>query len=238
MIALVNLRPESARATGIECLESLPEPPALRWSGFLIRSTRQLIVGDVVQWCADVREARPAVPVGIVVRPDADSLRVIASNCLVFEPVLIPDDTPNGRVESEVLDCIRQKSVAARVAERWLHRYGRIDPGELAVLHALAAHAVRGGRTKNIENSTGASLATVARCLRGWRYPPPGVLLRDGRIASVQFRVESGIDPQIAREAAGWHSAETYAKARKRFRDDVKWGGVTRNGPGGKFDIP
>jgi hypothetical protein len=227
MIALVNLSPKTERATGVECLEALPETPALRWSGFLVGCTGQLTVADVIQWCAAIREARPALPVGIVAPPDPEVLRCVASGRVVFDPVLVPEDVPGDRVPSNLLDRLRHSAVEGRVVERWLDRYGRIDPTEMPILHALAAQAVRGGRTKSVTNTLGVSLATLARRLEDWRYPPPGVLLRDGRITSVQVRIELGVDPRVAREAAGWYSAEMYAKARKRLRHDAKWGGVT-----------
>lgn len=225
MIALVNLMPETTRATGVEPLDSLPEPPALRWSGFLIRCNESLTGEDVVQWSTAVRQRRPVIPVGIVARPDANVLRSIASSGLIFAPLLLPEDLPGGRVSSSILDDIRKSSVEARVVEHWLQRYGAIDAKELPVLYTLAAHAVRGGRIKSIRTSIDYSLATLARRLRKRGYPSPGVLLREGRIASVQIRFDAGVVPRLAREAAGWYSAEMYSRARKQFRDDAKCGG-------------
>lgn len=226
MIALVNLIPESARAAGVESLTSLPAPPALRWSGFLIRCMEQPPLGDVAQWCAAMRKVRPIIPIGLVIRPDPDALQWLASSDDTFAPVLGPEDVPGGRVGYIVIEHLRENSIEARVVEHWQQQYGSVDVDGQRVLCALASHAVRGERLKKARASVDGSSATLARHLQDWGYPPPGVLMRDGRITSVQIRIELGIEPRIAREAAGWQSAKTYAKARKRLRDDAKWGGT------------
>lgn len=226
MIALLNLIPEAEQGAGVELLDSLPEPPALRWSGFLIRCGEHLAINEVIQWCSAVRLSRPALPIGIVAEPEPVVLRTIAASGVVLDPVLVPEDLPRGRVTSDVLNLIREASVEARVIELWIERYGIIDTEELPTLYTLAAHAVRAGRIKSIKSSIGCSIGTLTRRLRKVGYPPPGTLLREGRIASVQIRVDTGIEPRLAREAAGWYSAEMYARARRRFRNDAKWGGI------------
>lgn len=224
MIALIQLRPQAAGEVGVECLESLPEPPALRWSAFLVDCTDKLSIDTLVQWCAAAHKARPALPVGIVVRPDADTFRAVTSQRVEFRPVLLPDDLPDRLVGTVLIEQLRQDSVAARIVEHWLERYGRVSAPKLSLLHALAGHAARGERTKRVWVSTGSSLSTIDRRLRAWGYPTPGVLLRGGRLASVDLRIEAGVDPGAARAAAGWHSAEAYYKARKRFRGELAVG--------------
>src|SRR5690625_1814107 len=225
MIALLNLTPEPVQAAAVELLDSLPGPPALRWSGFLIRCGEHLTINEVIQWCSAVRRSRPALPIGIVAEPEPVVLRTIAASGVVLDPVLIADDLPGGRVASDAINIIRIATVEAKVVERWIQQYGIIDTEEFPTLYALAIHAVRGGRIKSIKNSFGYSIRTLTRRLRKIGYPPPGTLLREGRIASVQIRIDMGVEPRLAREAAGWDSAELVRRARRRFRDEAKGGG-------------
>lgn len=141
MIALLNLTPEPVQAAAVELLDSLPEPPTLRWSGFLIRCGEHLTINEVIQWCSAVRRSRPALPIGIVAEPEPVVLRTIAASGVVLDPVLIPDDLPGGRVASDAINIIRIATVEAKVVERWIQQYGIIDTEEFPTLYALAVHA-------------------------------------------------------------------------------------------------
>lgn len=102
IIGLVNLR-APRRIDGCEELLKLPTSPALRWSGFLVRTTRDLGLADVVPWAAEMRSRRPFVAIGLVpeVGPDESALfEALAHIGMRFDPIIVAHGIRGGMAYS------------------------------------------------------------------------------------------------------------------------------------------
>jgi hypothetical protein len=87
MIGLVRLEPLAACAWVIT-LESLPPPPALKYSAFMIRCGGRIPVDAVINWFNDLRTQRPDVPIGAVLRAGDASAFSVLRNGIQFTPLI------------------------------------------------------------------------------------------------------------------------------------------------------
>lgn len=87
MILTVGLQPFSPLA-GVEESATLPEPPALSWTGFLISCCGNEPKMAVLDWTVGIKAARPGAPIGMVVPEDASTDLVNLAIHLGVDPVV------------------------------------------------------------------------------------------------------------------------------------------------------
>lgn len=233
MIGVIGCRLEKP---GVEELPKPPTPPALQWTAFIINGCA-MESHRLTQWFCGIREKRPHVPIGVIVPDEPDYLRHLLSAQINFNVVIGPDALRETVRLSGVLNTLRQQSVEAAIVRRWITTYGPLAGSNSELLDLLAACASRGGSVTRAAASAGTSLSTLHRKLRHAGYPSPGVLLRDGRVASVTLRMTNGVSKLNALAAAGWLSGSAYEKARARSKrglsSTLRSGAREENRPGG-----
>jgi len=229
MIALVNLLTAS-RSRGREILTSLPEPPALRWSAFMVRIIASLPFEAFVAWAVAVRATRPFVPIGLVADLDAStmtSLSILRAAGLSLDPILSRRDTPGGRLLVRHMDHLAEASVEQVVFGHWLSQWPIDDREARGFLRAAAAVGVRGGKAYRVElrdlHGRQLSRSTVDRRLKELGVPTLGWLVGNARVRSVAIRLRLGMDRRDAISAAGWTSVKGYKNAvARRLPEDIE----------------
>lgn len=227
MIAVVgaSVPPE---AIGAEPQPSLPDPPAARWSGFLLVISRDLPLSGAIAWGLEIRRARPFIPIGLVGQFDAsdrDVLDTLKRLGLPLRPVLNADSPPTSVVSPVAIGMIREQAIDSAVAQEWMSRWGVHDPGTVRLLHVLSAVGVRGGKVKQLprhlsgEGMEHWSESTIRRRLSAAGLPSPRHLLRLARLRSVELRKEGGADLSVACRAAGFSSRRHWKRAVSRMAD-------------------
>lgn len=222
MVAVIGLS-VSRLEQGVEALERLPRPPALRWSGFLVGPGQEIKLVDVASWAAEVRGRREYVPIGLVGHfcgPDFALLAALEVAGTRFGPVLNYGLPPTPVLTSLALRELRDQTIEAVIVEHWSRTYRGVHTRCRPLLEAVAAHGVRGGRayTLRISESTRRRLSekTIRRRLTACGLPSLGSLLREARIMSVSLRRDRGASRRDAVRAAGWSSIKLFEKAAKR----------------------
>jgi hypothetical protein len=221
VLALVEVQPEAALA-GAELLFDLPNPPAPLWSGFLIQVGGRITLARVTAWALEMRDARPAVPIGLAVdlaQDDGQTLSALARVGLRFNLVL--DSRHLGGVDlTDALDALRGASVEQAILHSWLARWQPAAEPREGILIQIIAHGVRGGKTKSLHvmDAPGRVLSpsTVQRLLRKAGLPAPGWLLRDARLTGARLRETRGLSATDASLAAGFSSYDSRRRAEKR----------------------
>lgn len=188
MLALINIRP-AGELVGVEFLSDLPNPPALRWSAFLIRVSGELTLDGLVAWALEMRDARPMVPIGIADSFRADERKLIDGlarvglrfNLVLHLPSLASEDLV-GAVEA-----LRDASVEREILQGWMLR-GNAQALE-PLLVQIIAHGVRGGRGRVRAGRQGLEPWSVRgmRCLPQDSFP----------------RIQYGIDMATSTKAIG-----------------------------------
>jgi AraC-like DNA-binding protein len=229
MIALVGLTREGRDAGFVE-IDSLPRPPALNYSGFLIQCSPA--PGGLIQWILEMRAGRGRVPIGGVIEPGDSFLYALAKSGVQLRPLLRARDITDGRcVPTTVLHRFRDATIEGHLLEAWLSERtaaGHDDAPEAEhVLSAVVAVGPTGGGVPTLARCLGLSRNTTYRLFEKLGLPTPAAALRRVRHEAVQMRVEIfGMDERVAREAAGWLSPQAYEKARyRRRRRGTNWGG-------------
>jgi hypothetical protein len=222
MIAIINVRP-AREIPGTEVIPRLPDPPALRWSAFLIGTGGELTLNATVAWALEMRDARPMVPIALaasIFRPDQSKLLdALARTGLRF--TLIPNLRPvPGHELGEGVDALRKASVESDILQTWLRRWGPPAATVEYALVQLISHGVRGGKRKSLEVIDPAahpvSPSTLERRLKRAGLPAPGQLLREARLLGAELREKRFLSPAAASRAAGYTSQRDRRQASKR----------------------
>lgn len=223
MIGLVDLEPSAACAWAIS-LKSLPEPPALKCSAFVIRCDYQVPMDAVIPWFERVRSGRPHVPIGAVVRAAVPSLISAMRHGIQFMPLIEEHELDQGLLPLHILETVREHAVDGRLLVVWRMRWNLQGPEAESLAAAAAAVGVTGGGLTALCRRLQCSQATLYRRFRQIGLPAPGKLLAIARVTAVQIRIDLGMNAATARAAAGWFSSTAYRKARSRWA-------VRRTGP-------
>lgn len=222
MNALVGLEPASV-APWTVTLEMLPPPPALKYSGFLIRYDGHIPIEAVIDWVRRVQVERPHVPIALVNTGPPPALWPLNQG-LQFTHVIKAQKFDGSRVPLDILECIRDHAVEGRLLAMWSAQWNLESAEADALAKAVAAVGARGGRLAALGRVLGCSRASLYRHCENAGLPPPGTFLAIARVDAVKIRVELGTRPAVARAAAGWFSATAYRKAHSRLMSETKRG--------------
>jgi hypothetical protein len=226
MIALIKFT-SSVRPPWILELDTLPHPPALACDGFLINCVPP--PDDVIPWFLEMREVQKHTPIGAVVRSNDPFLYSAVEAGVQFRPLLRASEVVDGSVPKSALNYVQRKALVGRLLKAWAAdvQGARGDAVEIDdLLASAAAVGMNGGGTAALCRLLGHKRSTVYRRYERAGLPPPAHLLRRARLESVPIRLELGMDPVTAREAAGWFTPRAYEKARYRHRHHgTDWGG-------------
>lgn len=222
MIAVIA-RSRVHRGPGVQLLSELPEPPALRWSAFVVGLDGTVDFCEALTWAADIRATRPYVPIGLVGRLRGSERSLVESldrHGLSFAPVVDTEDLDGAL--PRVVPALRGQSVAAEILAAWLGEFEPSYEDSANLLRGIALHGVRGGKSYTLHaevNGRRLSERTIRRRLKEENLPTLAWLLRDARIRSVPLRHHFGASLCTASRAAGWTSVALYRKASRRHRE-------------------
>jgi hypothetical protein len=215
MIGLVRLEPLAACAWVIT-LESLPPPPALKYSAFMIRCGGRIPVDAVINWFNDLRTQRPDVPIGAVLRAGDASAFSVLRNGIQFTPLIAEHELVNGRVPPDVLETVWDHAIEGRILAVWRTRWNLDHPETEALAAAVAAVGIAGGGIKTLIRTLRCPETTLYRRFAGAHLPCPGELLRIARFESVDARIGLGMTEETAAAGAGWSDLRMYHQAKRR----------------------
>lgn len=176
MIGLVDLEPSAACAWAIS-LKSLPEPPALKCSAFVIRCDYQVPMDAVIPWFERVRSRRPHVPIGAVVRAAVPSLISAMRHGIQFMPLIEEHELDQGLLPLHFLETVREHAVDGRLLVVWRTRWNLQGPEAESLAAAAAAVGVTGGGLTTLCRRLQCSQATLYRRFRQIGLPAPGKAL-------------------------------------------------------------
>lgn len=215
MIGLVDiLPPPSSGMAGTLRLECLPDPPAVRLSGMIVRCRDRQQVGRTLDWYGLVRSRRPEFPLSLVCTSDACAEPL--SRCrFPIIAVVSPGELCAGGISNAVLNKVRAAAVEGRIIEELVNRHGSAILEARSTLTAAVAHAVRGGTVQGVGRELGVTRDTVRRRLNAVGVSA-GVLMAWARLRAFEFRVELGYDRAAALIASGWMSPDARRKAAAR----------------------
>jgi hypothetical protein len=216
MIGLIGLKPARACAWVVE-RQSLPQPPALKYSAFMIRCGGPIPMAAVISWFKDVRTQRPHVPIGAVLGA-GDPFAISALRHGIHFTLLIEEhELDDGRVPLNVLETLREYAVEGLVLAVWRTRWNLADPRTEALAAAAAALGISGGGVKTLKHILQLSEAALHRRFANAHLPTPGKLLRMARFESVDARIGLGVTEETASAAAGWSNLRMYRQANRRW---------------------
>lgn len=215
MIALVRLLPPVTENVGTVALDALPRPPASAYSGFAVRCDGEPDVVHAIEWYRQVLEQRPAVPLGVVCRPDhcAGALARLGHS-LTF--LISPRDLVAGGLPATLLDEVRSASVEGRLLEEVLARHGDSARPLATTIRALISRAVRGGSLAGAARDLDVAERTVRRRLKSIGLSP-GILKRELRLRAFELRVKLGMSRSAALAAGGWANQAQRRKCKSRL---------------------
>jgi hypothetical protein len=210
MLALVTHRPAGHRV-GTETLAELPDPPAPRWSGFLVVVSELITLSGVVAWALEMRSVRPMVPISIIGNVRRDQRQLLAALDRVglhFNAVHDSGEITDNELAT-ALDILREASVEREILQKWLVRWQPGAHSLEAVLAQIISHGVRGGRAKSLRvvgPDREIRDSTLTRLLKKAGLPGPGYLVREARLDGVALRAARGVTTDRAASAAGFSS--------------------------------
>lgn len=222
MIGLVGVRPPPGRPCGVTVLERVPESPAPRYAGFIVRGANRAAVDDVVLWYDALRERRAALALGLVARPD-DSAEALAKAKHPVTLFLRPEALIGEAVPAEALCRVRQASVEGRLLEELVEAAGASVLEERRALEALVARGTNGGSVAGAARDLGVNTETLRRRLRPFGLKPSDVT-RWTRVRGFEIRVELGTERNAALWAGGWMTHEQRRKTARRARKALNAG--------------
>ena len=206
-------------------LPRLPTPPALRWSAFLVRTTRELSLPDLMSWAAKMWSRRHYVPIGLVrnVTPDEEALfKALWRTGRGFAPIIAPRRLARGAVTEKEISRLRGNALEGLILALWRREWKVHDRNLLPLLRTIIAHGVRGGLAYSLK-ATGmdgapVSESTVRRRLKDADLPTLAMLLRDARLRGALLRMRLGATKRDAAIAAGFTSIKGLENAVRRSR--------------------
>lgn len=199
-------------------LRSLPQPPAYEYAAFLLylRSARE--VRMAIQWVDELNSVRPGTPVGVVAGRSRAAREAILDAAYPWTVALRPETYPGDFPPDALLEPLLKVTIDRLVLAGWEKRHGDAGEGR-ALLLALARAASSGRNADGAARQLGLSRRQLYRRVAAEvaGYPPPGALLRQGRVLAYDLRVARGMARRDALRLGGWYSAEALRKARRRL---------------------
>jgi hypothetical protein len=199
-------------------LQDLPDPPACQYAAFLLQVREVAQVDPVVAWAGAMRAVRPTVPLGLVPGPSDATRRVLLDRPFNWTVSVRPETYTADFPPDAVLEPLLKEALPRRMLAAWEGRYGPVGEAR-PILLELALHATHGRSAQGVATRLGMSRRRLYRRVAGSGYPPPGTLLRQGRLLAYDLRVAGGMDPRDARWAGGWSSADALEKVIRRLGD-------------------
>jgi hypothetical protein len=215
MIVLLGLDPPESCAW-VTKLDSLPHPPALEYTGFMIRCDERMSSETLIEWWKAMRSHRPHIPIGGVVSRNAAFVLELLDREVHLWPAIEATALHENRLPMHVLESILRRTVEGLILERWKNRWNLDAPGARALARATASTGASGGRIKTLIRKLRCSETTLRRRFAACGLPDPGSLLRTARFVSVEIRVELGTAEDAACIAAGWSDLKSYRHALAR----------------------
>lgn len=220
MIALIGLELRHS-LPGVELLDALPNPPALRYSGFLVYCCApRLDVTDVMRWYSGIRDARSRVPLGLVCRAKPECFPVLASQGFAITPV-ITSRLDDGQLPPETLDILRARTVDGMILDRWRTCFCDAIEANEEHFFRLASHGARGDLVQRVAKSWGVSPRTLRRRHALLTPHPLGLFMLDARVFAFDMLRQEGNSAAVARQSCGWHTVDAVRKARWRLRNKI-----------------
>ena len=200
-------------------LAALPDPPGYAYAGFLIALERVDQVEGVTTWAEAMRDARPGIPIGIVVA-DQRSTRLAVLKARVRWTLVVGREEFSGSAPpAELIWPLLSQTLPFLIVEAWVQVYGEAGDEE-ALLKALAEVSAGGHGVGTALRRLGLSRSSLHRRLTRLGFPPAGSLLRQGRVAAYDLRVARGMPPRDAMYLCGWSSAGARDKVIRRVGAD------------------
>lgn len=216
MIALVRLLPPpSAASCGTAMLPALPSSPASRYSGFFVRCDGAPQMYETLEWYADLRERRPAVPLGLVCPPDLNpALRIFPHP---VAPVLASSEVPDKTVPRQALEEIRRTAVDGKIFDELVNKFGARVLSERRLVNAIVARAVAGNKLYHVARDLGVCEETVRRRLKLLGLEA-GDFMSYVRVRAYDLRIKLGVAAMDALFAGNWNSQEDRRRCAGRVR--------------------
>jgi AraC-like DNA-binding protein len=214
MIAFVRLRAPQLDSAGTAELLRLPALPALRYSGLILRCSRDPELRRGLEWYASVRAARPLFTFGLVAPSDL-CMAPLATFTHPIIAVAKPDELIDGCVPLRMLDALRRDSIEALILQELIDERGEEILREKDLLTALIYRAINGGTLARVARDLGISRSTLRRRVRalGWRAAH---LRNHIRLCAYEIRIAGGASSGGALLAGGWTDPEARRKCYRR----------------------
>ena len=171
MIAFVEVLPPAGHSKGIQLVARLPEPPATRFSGFMVRCEHESGLATTLAWYGEVTNQRPGVPLGIVYSRNL-SLAMLAEFEHPIRPVLSTDELIAGAPPIAAVEHLREVSVEGVILEEFVSEFGESILTEAPILNALIARGVVGGKLESTARELECSQETIRLHLARFRIRP------------------------------------------------------------------
>lgn len=195
----------------VEYLERLPDPPALRWSGFLVSVDDSR---EFCSWLRRVREGRAFLPVGVIL--DASQALDLLRAALRVSPILHREDTVDGDTVGAAVCSLLEHTIEMEIVTGWVAKWPCAGTAEL---RALAAVGVQGRSRRAAAALLGVGIDVLERRLAAAGLPSARSLALAARLAAVDLRRRRGMGRSGAAAASSW-TVKAWEKAAARARHD------------------
>lgn len=216
MLALIRVLPAPDDGVGTRHLEVLPDPPALRYSGFVVRCRDAAEVEATIVFYREIHHARPTAPLALVARP-ADCAHHLAD--FPARMLLVtPDELEPSGLPQAVVHHMREASIEGTILEEIAGEYGERVFTQEETLRAVVSRGLCGSTVESAAKDLGVHRETIRLRLNKVELKP-GELISWVRGRAYQIRLERGVTKADAREAGGWHNPEAAREfLRRRHR--------------------
>ncbi|MEJ2186012.1 MAG: hypothetical protein P8Z36_08750 [Gemmatimonadota bacterium] len=217
MMAFVGIQPPTGHSEGIQAVPDLPESPATRFSGFLVRSEHESNLARTLAWYRDVVDQRPGVPLGIVYSPNV-CLAMLGECAHPIRPIIPTDNLVAGAPPMAVVEQLREASVEGRIMQELVAEFGGSILVEKRILTALIAYGVGGGLVASAAHELKCSQEKIRLHLAEFGIQP-GRLMSRVRLRAYDLRKQLGVQTRQALDAGGWHTSEARRKVARRQKN-------------------
>ena len=215
MIALLGVQPPDSAVVVSRQITHLPD--STYWShydAFAVGCLDYFEVEQTLAWYAQMRRARPGVPLLLVADP-ADCAKVLAKTDSITG-IIPPAELVGHRLPSSAFEELCQASIQGGL---WREVVAVLEPAaaeQKETLQAVIARAAKGGSIQRSANDLNLAPATVHRRFRKLELAA-GRFASAIRVRSYQLRIANGASPRDALRACGWSHQEARRKAMRRL---------------------
>jgi hypothetical protein len=216
MIALIGVSSPVGQEKYVAVLTSLPSPPALPHSGFLVKCGGLLTAARVLPWFARVRADRPGVCLGLICDPTPRELSLITGCAFPIAPFLLPSDTPDNTLPESAVNVLRGRTLEGWILERWAGAFVHLAGADLELLSTIVECGVRGGTLESVARQLSINPKTVTRRLRRLTQCGGKCLLRRARVDFVSAQLDLGASLSVALASANLSSPQAFEMLKER----------------------